>query len=64
MAGAVIQATGRLMFEDGMRSFVDLLVTKGNPGVRTSGYLQPECRLDLAVAVPRFPDQISMTATE
>ena len=36
MAGAVIQATGRLIFEDGMRPFVGIFGLKGAIGVRTS----------------------------
>ena len=36
MAGAVIQATGRLIFEDGMRPFVGISGPKGVVCVRTS----------------------------
>ena len=36
MAGAVIQATGRLIFEDGLRSFVEISGTEGSLCVRIS----------------------------
>ena len=35
VAGAVIQATGRLIFEDGLRSFVEVPGPEGVFGVRT-----------------------------
>ena len=36
MAGAVIQATGRLIFEDGMRSFDQIPGPEGDSCVRTN----------------------------
>ena len=36
MAGAVIQATGRLIFEDGMRSFVEVSDPEGDFCTRTN----------------------------
>ena len=36
MAGAVIQATGRLIYEDGMRSFVEVSDPEGDFCNRTS----------------------------